>query len=155
MKKRIRGEQLFVFAGDDYAPLGASTDCAFYAESSPVEVCSRRHRARRYRSGKVSWRMTCSGFYTFGRARLDVGQPISVAMSVLGKERVLDGVDYDTLAPNGQATLKGTAIITECEVAGSRGGVTTYRITFQGTGDVTVEVKDVKGFPYSFPLIFA
>lgn len=155
MKKIIRGEQLFVFAGEDYAPLGASTDCALHVECSTIEVCSTVSRQRRYRRGKISWSIDCSGFYMLSAVPVRVEQPIAIAMSVLGVGRVLGGVDLETLAPNGMATLKGEAIITGLEVAGSKGGFTTYRASFQGSGEVAVEVKDVKGFPYVFPLIFA
>lgn len=155
MKKRIRGEQLFVFAGDDYTPLGASTDCALHVECSTIEVCAKVSRQRRFRRGKIGWGIDCSGFYILSALPIRVGQPIAIAMSVLGAGRVLGGVDLETLAPNGMATLKGEAIITSLEVAGSKGGFTTYRASFQGSGEVTVEVKDVKGFPYVFPLIFA
>lgn len=154
VKKNIRGEQLLVFAGENYTPVGASTDCGISFECTTVEVCAKAPRFRRYRKGKISWSVGCSGFYFFSSKILSVGQPIKLALAVLQRELINEGVGDNILTQAGEAMLKGEAIITDVEVAGSVGGIATYRISFQGSGEVIVHAKDDKGFPYVFPLIF-
>lgn len=153
-KKIIKGEQLFVFAGENHTPIGASTDCDMSLECATVEVCPKVPRFRRYRKGKISWGLDCSGFYYFSNAALYVGQPIEVAMSVLQRELISEGVGDNILTPFGEAMLKGAAIITDVEFSGSVGGIATYRISFQGSGEVMVYTNNAEGFPYAFPLNF-
>lgn len=152
MRRVIKGEQLFAFV-DDRA-IGASTDCSVSLVCDAVEVCSRGGSARRFREGKMSWSVQCSGFVRLG-GTLYLGQPIRLAISVLGASRVAKGVDIETLSPSGEATLFGDAIITDFRGSGSKGSVATYEMTLQGTGEIMVEVKDVKGFPYVFPISLA
>lgn len=153
--KRVKGEQLYVFAGDNLAPIGASTDCSLSVKADVVEVSARgRGRWRRFRSGKISWSIDCSGFFYFTPSILAIGQPINIAISVLKRELVDKGVAPNTLATDGEATIHGTAIITDINVNGSNGSLATYRVSFQGSGELLAYANDDEGFPYSIPLIF-
>jgi predicted secreted protein len=88
--------------------------------------------------------MDCAGFYfdgelptNFMAGREAIGQQIRVAMSVLEASLVDMGVNLSTVTPNASHTIVGDAIITNCEYSGSRGGLATYRISMQGSGELT------------------
>lgn len=155
MKKRIRGGQLFVFAGDEYTPLGASADCSLSAECERVEVCTRIAHQRRSRAGKMRWAISCQGFSAFGAQSSQVGQPIRVVFSLIKKELIEAGVNLPSISPHGEVSVRGAGIITEVAFGGSVGGVATYKLNIQGDGYLEAWVDDGYGFPYVFPLIFS
>ena len=142
-KKRVRGEQLYMFLGDDYKPVGCSTDCSLSASVDTIEV-SASGEWRNFRAGKKTWSMDCSGFYfddltlptNFLQGAKAVGTTVRVAMTVLASELTSAGIDIANLSPDGTHTIVGDAIITSSNYDGPRGGLATYAISFQGTGEL-------------------
>lgn len=141
--KRVRGEQLYMFLGADYKPVGCSTDCALNASVDTIEVAS-SGAWRNFRPGKKTWSMDCSGFYlddptlptNFLQGIKQVGTTVRVAMTVLASELSAAGLDIANLSPDTTHTIVGDAIITNCNYDGDRGGLATYSISFQGTGEL-------------------
>lgn len=144
-KKRVRGEQLYMFLGDDYKPVGCSTDCSLSASVDTIEV-SASGEWRNFRAGKKTWSMDCSGFYfddltlptNFLQGAKAVGATVRVAMTVLASELTSTGIDIANLSPDVTHTIVGDAIITSSNYDGPRGGLATYAITFQVTGEIKV-----------------
>lgn len=142
---RIKGDQLYAFAELDgeLKAIGCSTDCSLSLSAEAVEVSGRGYgQWRRYRPGRKSWEMTCSGFYAdrgtsptsmMGGA-VAIGTMVRVAMTVLAASLVDAGIDPDTVNVDGTATLVGEAVVTQCTYSGSKGGVATYSVTFTGSG---------------------
>lgn len=155
MKKRIKGEQLFVFAGDDYTPLGASTDCALHVECSTIEVCAKVSRQRRTRNGLYRWAISCSRFSSFSTPFDKVGQPIKIVFSLNKGDIGELGIDTTLLSPNSKASIRGEAIVVEVVNEGSVGALAAYRLSVQGDGHLTAWIDDGYGFPYAFPIIFS
>ncbi len=142
--KRVRGEQLYMFMGDNFTPVGCSTDCSLNASVDTIEV-SADGAWRCFRAGKKSWSMDCSGFYledstlptNFLQGVKAVGTTVRVAMTVLASELVAAGLDITTLTPDASHTIVGDAIITDCDYDGQRSGLATYSIAFQGSGELS------------------
>lgn len=143
-KKRVRGEQLYMFLGADYKPVGCSTDCSLSASVDTIEV-SASGEWRNFRAGKKTWSMDCSGFYfddltlptNFLQGAKAVGATVRVAMTVLASELVAAGLDITTLTPDASHTIVGDAIIIDCNYDGQRSGLATYSIAFQGSGELS------------------
>lgn len=142
---RIKGDQLYAFAelAGELKGVGCSTDCSLSLSAEAVELGGRGRGAwRRYRAGRKSWEMACSGFYAERGASptsmmggvVAIGSTVRVAMTVLAASLVDAGIDPDTVAVDGTATLVGEAVVTRCTYSGSRGGVATYSVTFTGSG---------------------
>ena len=143
--KRIRGEQLYAFMGEDLTPVGASTDCSLSMSAETIEVSTRgQGRWRRFRPGKKIWSINASGFYyeqigvpsSLLQGAQYIGENVKVAFSVLGKELAAAGFKLEAIAPDKRMTLVGEAVITACEYNGSVGGLATYSISFQGSGNL-------------------
>lgn len=147
MKGRIKGEQLYVFiaSAGAFLPMGASTDCSLRLTAALVEVNSKGQGLwRRYRVSQKGWEINCSGFYLEQMAVPNSmlegvklhGMTCRVAISILAKELVDAGVNIESVTPDRTATLVGDAIITDCEYSGSRGSISTYSVSLQGTGSL-------------------
>lgn len=142
-KKRVRGEQLYMFLGADYKPVGCSTNCSLSASVDTIEV-SASGEWRNFRAGKKTWSMDCSGFYfddltlptNFLQGAKTVGATVRVAMTVLASELISAGIDIANLSPDGTHTIVGDAIINSSNYDGPREGLATYAISFQGTGEL-------------------
>lgn len=143
---RIKGEQLYLFAGQGaLLPVGASTDCSVSMSAETVEVSARgQGRWRRFRPGKKTWNINCGGFYfdqegvptsLVGGSRM-VGEVVKVAISILPAELAAAGFDLTDIQPNKEMTLAGEAIVTSCEYSGSVGSLATYSISLQGSGSL-------------------
>lgn len=146
--KRIKGEQLYLFMGEglsDIYPVGASTDCSISLSASFIEVSSRGAGSwRRFRPGKKEWSIKCGGFY-FDQAGVPsslpqgvaiIGRTVKVALSVMPAELMSAGINLESIKPNKPITVTGDAIVTACEYSGSVGGIATYTIALQGSGDL-------------------
>lgn len=143
---RIKGEQLYLFAGQEaLLPVGASTDCSVSMSADTVEVSARgQGRWRRFRPGKKTWGVSCGGFYfdqegvptsLVAGSRL-VGEVVKVAISVLARKLVEAGFDLEDVQPDAELTLVGEAIVTSCGYSGSVGSLATYSISLQGSGSL-------------------
>ena len=156
MKKRIRGQQLYIFTGalDSLTPIGCSTDCSLELTTDTV-AGARRGNARRQRAGLKSWGVSCLIFIE--GADLSpfkiIGQPITVALSVLREQLVEAGVQPLTLSPDETITLVGRAIVTNLRYKGSRSSLATAEIVFTGSGALG-ELRKQNGFTYVFPIDF-
>lgn len=159
---RVAGGQIYAFtsADDGLKAVGSATDCAVDMAADRVELCPKGSTARRYRAGRISWSVTVSRFLSFDGgvgilpASCPLGQPITIAVSVLKRELVEAGVDPDTLPPGETATLTGEAIVVGIVPRGTRGTLATCEITFQGTGILRAMHRDTDGFIYTLPIIF-
>ena len=144
--KRVKGEQLYMFIEKDakWQPIGCSTDCSLALSAEVIEVSKKGQGGWRcFRPGQKQWSMDCAGFYFDGVLPTNfiagaeaVGTEIRVAMTVLEKTLVEVGIDLNTVAPNSTHTIVGDAIITACSYSGSRGGLSTYRLSVQGSGEL-------------------
>ena len=144
--KRVKGEQLYMFmeVGGKWTPVGCSTDCSLSMSADATEISRKGQGAWRcFRPGQKQWSLDCAGFYFDGELPTNfiagaesVGQQIRVAMSVLEPSLVDMGVNLSTVAPNTSHTIVGDAIITNCEYSGSKGGLATYRVSMQGSGEI-------------------
>jgi predicted secreted protein len=160
-KKRVRGEQLYMFLGDDYKPVGCSTDCSLSASVDTIEV-SASGEWRNFRAGKKTWSIDCSGFYVREsttpvnalRGVLAIGATVRVVMTALARELAEAGIDTDNLSPDGTHTIVGDAVITNCRYAGKRGELATYAISFLGSGALLPVGREFQGFPYALPIVF-
>ena len=155
---RVRGDNLYVFErrDDEYTPLGAAVDCLFSAEVEKVELCAVVGTGKRYRAGKAAWHIETRGLNAYDKNLiLAVGQPISIAFSVLKKELVTNGINVTDAIRDATVRIIGDAIIVESEHSASCGGLATYKLQLQGVGEPLLYINDGLGFPYTFPLIFA
>lgn len=144
--KRVKGEQLYMFIehGNAWQPIGCSTDCSLNLTAEAIEVSKKGQGGwRRFRPGTKQWNMDCAGFYmesvlptNFVVGVNAIGQTIRVAMSVLESSLVEAGINLSAVTPNDTHTVVGDAVITSCEYSGSRGGLSTYRISVQGSGEL-------------------
>lgn len=153
---KTRGQQLYVFTGstDNLTPIGCSTDCSLDL-SVDVVSGSRRGNVRQQRAGQRSWSVSCLGFIAEGAglsAAAEIGQPISVAFSVLKKELVEAGVQLADVTPDAETTLTGRAIITNIRYNGGQ-SLATAEITFTGSGALN-ELRAKNGFTYILPIVF-
>ena len=153
---KIRGQQLYVFTGsaDNLTPIGFSTDCSLDL-SVDVVAGSRRGNVRQQRAGQRSWSVSCRGFIAEGvglSAAAEIGQPISVAVSVLKKALVEAGVQLADVTPDPDVTLTGRAIVTNIRYNGSQ-SLATAEITFTGSGELN-ELRTKNGFTYILPIVF-
>lgn len=139
----------------------SSTKCSLTVSAASVELCSAKG-CRRFRPGKKSWSIDCTGYY-LKRANIpanilqgvfDIGATVRVAITVLARELVNMRIDVDTISPDALHTMVGDAIITTCRYVGQRGGVANYAITFQGVGKLGPLNTETKGFPYGLPIVF-
>lgn len=154
---RIRGQQLYVFTGsdNDLTPIGCSTDCSLDLAADVVEG-SRVGSTRRKRSGLCSWNASCRGFAVEGvdfDLVKNLGQPITVAFSVLRAELVARGVELSAISPDDTATLVGRAVVTGIRYVGGKPGLATAEVQFTGTGELG-ELVEKDGFTYIFPIVF-
>lgn len=154
--KRVRGEQLYVFFGDNYTPLICSTDCSLFLSTELVERAS-NNGWRRWRSGRKEWRIECSGFYVNSDVlptnlpqSIDLlGKNVEIAMSVLPSELSKVGGDVAKLSPVSDHTIRGVALVKDCQYVGTRGGIATYFISLQGDGGLFLMSA---GLPYPLPI---
>ena len=157
--KKIRGEQLYIFSGsrDALQPVGFSTDCALTLSSATVEG-SRHGNVRRNRPGLKAWSVTSSGFCADDGSLVEsmltkVGQPITVAITVLQRGLVEAGIDLEDVAPSAVETLVGRAIITNVAARGGKGYLATIEVEYTGSGEIGL-LRSRGGFPYILPLAF-
>ena len=157
MKRWIRGQQLYIFTGalDSLTPIGCSTDCSLELTAATV-AGARRGNARRQRAGLKSWGVSCLGFVAEGgnfSALNKIGQPITVATTVLREELIKLGVQASSLSPDEVITLVGRAIVTNVRYKGSHSSLATAEIVFTGSGELG-ELRKQGGFTYIFPINF-
>lgn len=153
---KIRGQQLYIFKGtiDSLKPIGCSTDCSLDL-SVDVMAGSRRGNVRQQRAGQRSWSVSCRGFIAEGvglSTVVEIGQPISVAFTVLQKDLVDAGVQLEDVSPDDEATLVGRAIVTNISYNGGQ-TLATAEIAFSGSGSLN-ELRFQNGFTYILPIIF-
>lgn len=145
MSIKIKGNQLYMFmdSGEGLAPIACSTDCEVSFSADAIEV-SATGAWKCFRAGRKSWSMNCSGLYVesgnhptnFVGGAKAIGTKVTVAMSVLERTLVEMGIDISTVAPRAEHTLAGPAIIKNCRYTGSRNGMATYAVDFQGAGEI-------------------
>lgn len=143
---RIRGEQMYLFMGDEaLIPLGATTDCSVAMSAGAIEVSARgAGRWRRFRAGKKTWTVSSGGFYfeqigtptSLPQGASLIGTTAKVVISILAKELLQAGINLGNIQPDSQMTLAGDVIITLCRYSGSVGSLATYAIELQGSGDL-------------------
>lgn len=156
--KKIRGKQLYLFLNDE--PLGWSSDCSLTLTANTIEI-SPSGKWSRYRAGRRSWEVSCSGFYSIGSGASlniisgaqNIGRSVSVATTVLSEALIQAGIDIEKISPSSEHTVVGDAIITSCEYTGSVSGLATYRVTLRGSGPLGI-LSTTGGFPYILPIIF-
>ena len=91
---RIKGEQMYLFSGElgaELHPIALSTDCALTLNAEAVEVARTSPAVRKFRKGLQSWGIDCSNLTSlvgFDKLAVEVGQPITVAITLLQKEVV-------------------------------------------------------------------
>lgn len=156
---KIRGEQLYIFSGsrDALQPVGFSTDCALTLSSATVEG-SRHGNVRRNRPGQKAWSVTSSGFFADDGSPLEslptkVGQPITIAITVLQRNLVEAGIDLGSVTPSAVETLVGRAIITNVTARGGKGSQAEIDVECIGSGEIGL-LRSRGGFPYILPLTF-
>lgn len=157
--RRVKGRQLYVFA-DGY-PLISSTNCTLSISAGTLELSS-VNGCRRFRAGKKTWSIDCSGFYVRESTTpvnvlqgvLAIGATVRVVMTALARELADAGIDTDSLSPDGTHTMVGDAVITNCRYAGKRGEIATYAISFLGSGALLPVGREFRGFPYALPIVF-
>ena len=156
---RIRGEQMYLFSGElgaELRPIALSTDCALTLNAEAVEVARTSPAVRKFRKGLLSWSIDCSNLTSlvgFDKLAVEVGQPITVAITPLQKEVVDAGVKLDGVKPDKTVTLVGQSIITSASIAGAKAQISACRISFVGNGQIGALVEQ-NGFPYVLPIIF-
>ena len=156
---RIRGEQMYLFSGElgaELRPIALSTDCALTLESEAVEVARTSPSVRKFRKGLLSWSIDCANLASlagFDGLAVAVGQPITVAITILQKEAVAAGVNLAGIKPDKTVTLVGQSIITSASITGAKAQISAYRISFVGNGQIGALVEQ-NGFPYVLPIIF-
>lgn len=147
--KKIKGEQLYMFVGsaDALKPIGCSTDCSLDLSADAIEKSKRGQGGwRTYRPGQKSWSMDCAGYYfddasaptSIKSGKQMIGTTVKVAISVLSRALVEAGIDLSTVAPAPSHTLIGDAVVTRCGYSGSVGGLATYKISFTGSGELSL-----------------
>lgn len=156
---KIRGQQLYVFSGerDNLSPIGCSTSCSLELSSNTVEGCRSASGLRKLRPATKGWKVTTDGFVSdntfLSTATAAIGQPITIAFSVLRRELVEAGFDLSAVEPSAEVTLIGWALATATDYSARRSLFVTARQTFLGNGELRLLVKR-GGFIYSLPLIF-
>lgn len=156
---RIKGEQMYLFSGElgaELRPIALSTDCALTLNAEAVEVARTSPAGRKFRKGLRSWGIDCSNLTSlvgFDKLAVEVGQPITVAITLLQKEVVDAGVDLSGIKPDKTVTLVGQSIITNVSVSGAKAQISAYRMSFVGNGQIGALVEQ-NGFPYVLPIIF-
>lgn len=141
MSNKVRGEQLYLFLNGH--PVGCSTECSINFNASLVEVAAAGGWSC-FRSGKKVWSIGCSGFYfddtelpaNFVKGAQAVGTKVTVAMTVLARALIEQGINLDSITPDALHTVVGEAIIKDCQYTGQRGSLATYSIQLQGTGAI-------------------
>lgn len=152
---RIKGEQLLAFyqvADGDYRIVANSTDCSISLHRDIIPICSLYPGVSRSRTARSSWATAVSIYPT--ELPLEAGTPITIAISVLGRNLVNAGIDIQTITPDEATTLIGEAIVTSIKIQGSRGLLSRLEVALQGNGGLTAIGETKRGFPYSFPIIF-
>lgn len=147
---------MYAFTGsaDNLTPIGCSTDCSLDL-SADVVSGSRRGNVRQRRAGQKSWNVSCRGWIAGGgilSVAEKIGQPISVAFTVLQKDLVDAGVQLEDVSPDDEATLVGRAIVTNVSYNGGQ-SLATAEIAFSGSGSLN-ELRLQNGFTYILPIIF-
>lgn len=142
---RVKGEQLYVFIGEYPAtkPLGASTDCSISLSAEVIEI-SPKGKWRRFRTWKKGWSVEASGFFlerasvptNTNDALASLGEEVVAVFSVLSRDVVDAGIKLNAPEPDIYTSLRGKAILTRADFSGSRGGIATYNITLQGSGEL-------------------
>lgn len=156
---KIRGEQLYIFSGsrESLQPVGFSTDCALTLSAATVDG-SRLGNVRRNRPGLKSWTITSSGFCADDGSPIEslptkVGQPITIAITVLQRNLVEAGIDLGSITPSAVETLVGRAIITNVTARGGKSAQTVIDVEYIGSGEIGL-LRSQGGFPYILPLTF-
>ena len=156
---RIKGEQLYLFSGEmgqDLKPLALSTDCALQLNADSVEVCRIIGAGRRYRKGLRRWSVDCErllSISTLGAFIPVIGQPITIAITLLQRDIVEAGINLSKISPDKAVTLVGQSIIASISAQGSKSRISSYRISFQGNGQIGA-LLERNGFPYVLPIEF-
>lgn len=156
---RIKGEQLYLFSGEmgqDLKPLALSTDCALRLSADSIEVCRVTGANKRYRKGLRCWSVDCESLLsisTFDSFIPAIGQPITVAITLLQRDVVEAGIDLSRISPDKVVTLVGQSIISGISAQGSKSRISSYRIVFQGNGQIGA-LLERNGFPYVLPIEF-
>lgn len=153
---RIQGQRLYIFSGnrDNLFPVASSTDCSISLESEAIAGV-RRKGVRVFRRGKKTWSVSNAGFLTpQPDIKNLIGQPLTVAISVLQKELVDIGIIPGHAYPlDKEVTLIGQVIGRNISLDGSRGGISTASMEYIGVGELGM-LAYRNGFPYILPLVF-
>ena len=102
--------------------------------------------------------MTSSGFCADDGSPLEslptkVGQPITVAITVLQRDLVEAGIGLGSITPSAVETLVGRAIVTNVAARGGKGYLATIEVEYTGSGEIGL-LRSRGGFPYILPLAF-
>jgi hypothetical protein len=111
---------------------------------------------RKFRKGLLSWSIDCANLASlagFDGLAVAVGQPITVAITILQKEAVAAGVNLTGIKPDKIVTLVGQSIITSASITGAKAQISAYRTSFVGNGLIGALVEQ-NGVPYVLPIIF-
>lgn len=157
---KIRGQRLHIFSGnhDNLSLVASSTDCSITLTSTPI-AGSRRRGGRTSRAGKKSWGVGNSGFVNDEGTSIStlaylVGQPLTVAVSILQKDFVEAGIPTgEDISLDKELTLVGQVIVSNIAQSGSRGGMAITSVEYVGVGELGV-LRYNNGFSYIFPLDF-
>lgn len=158
---RISGRQLYLYAGgnrDDLEPICASISCSLSLSVDSMLLC-RQESFRRLRPAYKSWEIECSRLCYLQKENPifglidNVGQPLSMAISVLQKDICEAGIDISNIKPTANITLVGRVIPSSMAHNGRRGQMGSNTISFLGCGELGILV-DWGGFPYILPIVF-
>ena len=148
---------MYLFSGGDFSeltPIGSSTKCSLSIAVNTIGLC-RRGGVERSRAGRKSWSISAGGFLAENGDILPfpkyVGQPLSIAISVLQEDLLRLGVDLPSIEFDSEVTLVGCVIVNSAKLSGAKGSFATRDVSFTGDGELGLLV-DRDGFPYILPI---
>lgn len=154
---RIKGEQLYLFSGEskaDLKPIAFTTDAVLSLHSLLVEV-SPVGRARRFMQGQKGWDIGFSGLLSVSAfdTAFRIGQPITMAITIMRRDLVENGVDLSNVPIKKEYTIVGRGILNQIAVKGAKASISSLRCNIQGNGELGI-LATRGGFPYILPLVF-
>jgi TP901-1 family phage major tail protein len=143
--KTISGSDLILSIDDTSTPsltdvevIGGSTSCTFNVNQETIDITnkdSQGHKA--FISGVNSWTIDCDAFYTDGSVGTETVRPSTIFTAMKNGYKI--AVKFHTAT--GQTAVQkwtGYGFITSLSVSGSVAEWSTYSISIQGSGALTM-----------------
>lgn len=135
---KIRGVEVLVQvkSGSSYVTIGGQKDATLTVDADTIDATTKDEGDWRvYLSGLKTWSVSCDGLYVDGDAAQQAlinsfytGTPVEIKMAKSG---------------TGAFTASGQAIVTHLEIAAAMEDAVTFSVEFQGTGALTLGVREV------------